>query len=167
MVVAALHSKQGNLSTVSIIELLVASCSLYTASNELPLATNNCTCNFIYQCTVTGRGGTVWQGSVFHCDDSDGSLTLLHSQFASEIERECNGGDVVARAISVNGSNYTSQLSLTVTPEMNKKTVECAYDNGSSVSVVNTTTVVFATGTSLYTHCQCHDNVVHTSLHVI
>ena len=35
---------------------------------------------------------------------------------------------------------------------MNNKTIECAYDNGTTVSVVDTATV-FATGTQSYTLC--------------
>ena len=82
-----------------------------------------------------------------HCDDSEGSLVLRHSQFASGIyEEECNGGEVVAHAIDVNNSMFTSQLRLTANPdlEMNDKTVECAYDNGTTVSVIDTAMVIFA-----------------------
>ena len=131
---------------------------VYTVSNELLLVTeSNCSCTIVYQCTVTGKGSTVWQGSAFHCDDTEGSLTLRHSQFASGMyEEECNGGEVVARAIGVNESIFTSQFSLTVSPEMNNKTVECAYDNGTTVSVIDTATVtvVFAEGinTTACTH---------------
>ena len=105
------------------------------------------------ECSVTGKGSTVWQGNAFHCDDSEGSLVLRHSQFASGMYEEvCNGGEVVARAIGVNDSMFISQLHLTVSSEMNNKTVECAYDNGTTVSVIDTAMVhmVFATGTQSY-----------------
>ena len=68
-------------------------------------------------------------------------------------ENECNGGDVVAHAIGVIKSSYTSQLHLTVSPEMNNKTVECAYDNGSTVAVIGTNNVIITTGTPLCDFC--------------
>ena len=92
----------------------------------------------------------MWQGSAFHCDHSEGSLTLRHSQFARGMyKEECNEGGVVARAVGVTDSTFTSQLSLLVSPEINNKTVECAYDNGTTPSVIDTTMVhvVFTTGT--------------------
>ena len=42
----------------------------------------------------------------------------------------CNNGTIVARMLSVEGNNYTSQLNVTVTPDTAGKTIECVHDDG-------------------------------------
>ena len=106
---------------------------------------NLCDCNLMYTCTVTGSGTTAWQGSAFSCDNTDdGTLPLRHSQFANgSLVKECNsdGTMIVAREVKVTGDNYTSQLIIPVTPEIDNKTVECALDNGATVRVIGASTV--------------------------
>jgi hypothetical protein len=42
----------------------------------------------------------------------------------------CNNGAIVARSLSVEGNNYTSQLDVIVTPDIVGKSVECLHDSG-------------------------------------
>ena len=77
-----------------------------------------------YECTATGQDGlTIWTGTAFECSFSN-ELVLLHSRFTSA-SGLCNNGDIVARGVSVEDNNYTSQLNVTVTSETAGKTIEC------------------------------------------
>ena len=120
------------------------------------LLTTKCVCPgtlITLQCTVTGSGTTVWQGSAFSCDNTDdGTLPLRHSQFANgTLVKECNsdGTMIMAREVEVTGDNYTSQLIIPVTPEIDNKTVECAHDNGATVRVISASTVDITSGNNI------------------
>ena len=88
--------------------------------NELVLK-SDCVCigfSITYECTVMGRpgGATVWTGTTFECPGNE--ITLLHHRFSSDngpAIGECNDGAIRGRSIRVNGSLYTSQLTITVT----------------------------------------------------
>ena len=102
-----------------------------------------------FQCTVIGKGSTVWQGSAFYCSESGGGLILRHHQFANgTLHKYCDGENVyvVARTIGVTDNSYISELSLIVSLEMTNKTVECVHDNGTHVNIVDTTAVSITTG---------------------
>ena len=98
----------------------------------------------------------MWRGTAFHCSDSDGSLSLRHTQsnFANvtEFYKECidGPGTVVAQGIGTieNSTDiyYISQLNLTLGLDTNNKTVQCAHDNGTQLNIVDTTTVTTTTG---------------------
>ena len=100
-----------------------------------------------YQCSVVGGGTTVWQGTAFQCSGLNSFILLRHSKFnASEkAYGECNNGAIVARAIGVLDNYYTSQLNVTLSPEMNNRTVECVYDNGTE-TIVGSAVLAFTTG---------------------
>ena len=98
-----------------------------------------------YECTVVGGGFTEWQGSALACESR---LSLRHSQFKYGTAREeCNNGAVVVRAIGETDDNFTSQLNLTVSPDMNNKSVECIYNNGTTRTIVGISTLIITTGT--------------------
>ena len=104
-------------------------CIYYTAD------ISGCVCPgdiLTYECTVMGAGTTVWAGNAFNCPSYDNEISLLHSRFMSDnvYYHTCNNGAIVARSLSVDGNNYTSQLNVTVTPETIGKTIECHYDDG-------------------------------------
>ena len=80
-----------------------------------------------YECTVTGEGSTIWTGSAFNCAGNE--IALIHRN-GRETSGVCNNGAIVARSLSVEGNNYTSQLNVTVTPDTAGRTIECASDNG-------------------------------------
>ena len=101
--------------------------------------TSECACSgdiLTYECTVVGEpsGGTIWRGTVFDCPL--GEITLLHNRFANGTFGLCNEGAIVARSLSVEGNNYTSQLNVTVTHDVAGKTIECIRDG---TEIYNTT----------------------------
>ena len=89
-----------------------------------------------YECTSTGGYGglTIWTGTAFECSYWYTYILLFHHRFTSVngTYDSCNNGVIVARSLSVEGNNYTSQLNVTVTPDTAGKTVECLSNNGTS-----------------------------------
>ena len=81
-----------------------------------------------------GAGFTIWTGTAFNCSGGRNEIILCHSRFASAkgINRLCNHGAIVAKVLSVEANNYTSQLNVTVTPDMAGKTITCLYFNGTT-----------------------------------
>ena len=76
-----------------------------------------------------GYGNTVWTGSAIDCPySSSNEIVLLHNYFY-ESYWGCNNGAIVARGLSIEGNNYTSQLNVTVTPATAGKTIGCFHDN--------------------------------------
>jgi hypothetical protein len=109
--------------------------------------TNECACAgdvLTYECTVVGetRGATVWRGTAFNCSSQE--IALLHSRFTDGTFGLCNGDDIVAKSLSVNGNNYTSQLNVTVTPGIAGKIIECAHDD--NTTIIQFSTLAPATG---------------------
>ena len=97
-------------------------------------STIGCVCpgdTLTYECTVTGGVATIWTGTAFECSFFN-EIVLRHSRFpsVSVVSVFCNNGATVARSLSVEGNNYTSQLNVTVTLEKVGKTVECLRNNG-------------------------------------
>ena len=84
----------------------------------------------IYECTVMGGHATIWKGSTFDCPCKD--LVLLHSHFYYYGTRNyyCNNRTIEAKIISPEGNNYTSQLNVTVTPDIAGTIITCAKDAG-------------------------------------
>lgn len=95
---------------------------------------NQCVCpgdSLIYTCRLHGdaNGATVWNGTAFNgCLHNE--ITLLHSFFTPQqgVLGTCNNGAIVARSLGLEGSNYTSQLNVTITSNLAGKTITCAYD---------------------------------------
>ena len=96
---------------------------------------SECTClgyTITFQCTVlSGFGGaTVWKGSAFDCARSDNEVVLLHSRIESNehTRRTCNNGSIIGETIQVVGNCYTSQLHVTVSPDLIGEGIECISD---------------------------------------
>ena len=95
----------------------------------------------------------MWQGTAFHCSNSDGTLIVQHIQstFVNDTT-ECayGSGTVVVQGVGIieNSTDvyYVSQLKLTVEPDTDNKTVQCAHDNGTQVNIFGTTTITTTTG---------------------
>ena len=92
----------------------------------------DCTCDGhsqIYECTVSGGGLTIWQGSAFDCEQNHNRVLLRHSAYATKkAVGDCNGGAIMASSIGIsNNDYYTSILNITVGQEMNNETVECVH----------------------------------------
>jgi hypothetical protein len=86
-----------------------------------------------YECIATGGsniGATIWTGTAFNCPSNENEIILLHV-FINHIYT-CNNGTIVARMLSAEGSNYTSQLNVTVLPETAGKIIECVHYDGST-----------------------------------
>lgn len=109
-----------------------------------------------------GVGSTVWTGSAFNnlwCTE----IVLLHSRFLNEVTNYiCKNGAtyIVAKSLSVEGNNYTSQLSVTATPETAGKTIMCYSDNGSDVTLIS----YFVIPTIGLSYCVFHTRVRVASL---
>ena len=84
-----------------------------------------------YECTVMGAGATVWTGIAFNCPWFRNEIVLLHNHFisANRISIICNNGAIVVGGLSIEGNNYTSQLNVTVTPDIAGKMITCLHDN--------------------------------------
>ena len=91
----------------------------------------DCTCDGhsqIYECTVSGGGFTIWQGSAFDCEQNHNMVRLRHTAYATEAVGDCNDRAIMASSIGVsNNDYYTSMLNITVGQEMNNETVDCVH----------------------------------------
>ena len=102
---------------------------------------NDCICPgdiVTYECTVVGNYGgfTVWMGDFFHCSSGKRVIELLHRPLVeggTSNERTCNNGAVVGRIIRVENGTFTSQLNVSLTPDIVGKSIECANDNGTRI----------------------------------
>ena len=104
----------------------------------------------IYECTVTGELFTVWIGSAFDCPNSNNEIVLRPTHFLHNgTSVSCNNGTIVARSLSVEGNNYTSQLNVTVTPGIAGKTIKCESDDGRHAKSLSSWTIPTVTGSSL------------------
>ena len=90
------------------------------------------------------RGYIIWIGSAFNCPSSNNYIIL--SLYDTGTSGTCNNGAIVARILSVEGNNYTSQLSITVTPDTAGKTIECVHDNWTHAILTYTSIVPTITG---------------------
>ena len=139
-------------TVVEVISIL----SLYHAisfSSANLLRCGNCLCPegiLVFSCRVNGGGATVWKGSIFNCPGNQNEITLHHSVFdnrISEATGSCNDGNIVAYNINVTNNIYSSQLNVTVSPEMHNGTIECIHDTLNATSVlVGAYTLILATG---------------------
>ena len=82
-----------------------------------------------YQCTfndTSPTGSTTWLGSALNCTSQ---INLPHPEPDSSVFAICNE---LIRAWSVlnSGSEYTSSLRLTATPELNGRMINCTISNG-------------------------------------
>ena len=75
---------------------------------------------------------TTWTGTAFNC--LAGEIVLIHSRHLIAAG-ECNDGAIVAMGISVEGNRYTSQLNVTVTPDIVGKTIVYEHDNLSNITI--------------------------------
>ena len=97
-----------------------------------------------YECVVTGGIATVWKGSAFDCPQKRNEITIPHAGFSQFVGLSCNGttGAIVANAINITGSCYTSQLIVYVSARFNETTIVCAHDTGSEIQVGSDTLLI-------------------------
>ena len=88
----------------------------------------------IYECAVKdniGHGSTVWQGSAFTC--SSGQVLLDHSDYSQPGGVNGTCGDLFAESVAVNGSEYTSRLTVMITWELDGETINCILDRNNDI----------------------------------
>ena len=103
-----------------------------------------------YECRNIGGGFTIWSGSAFQCVNTNQNLiSLRHSQFSSldKPQGVCNDGAIIARAIGVDGNNYTSQLNVSVSEKMNNTTVQCSHDYNLTLRIIFSAVIFVAEST--------------------
>ena len=98
------------------------------------VSSKTCICSgyeAVFECTVNAGVTTVWRGSALE-NCSDGTVILRHNQFdeGHTINETCGtSGQVVGRAISAENGSYTSQLIISITPQIIGSLIECAADD--------------------------------------
>ena len=84
-----------------------------------------------YDCTVMdslGVGSTVWRGSAFSCSGSPpNALNLIHSGYVNGTSDIC--GDLSAMSFGIDGSNYTSRLTVTANTGLDGTMIICTISN--------------------------------------
>ena len=96
------------------------------------------------ECTTVGFGSTVWNGTGFNCPPSN-AIVLRHSQFENGTIGSCNSRTIFGYSIDQVGVQYTSRLNVTITRDLDNKTIVCKYNNLTDISVVGMITVDTAT----------------------
>ncbi len=89
-----------------------------------------------YICTVVGGGGTVWSGTAFDCSGSNNLIALLHTLYSggTGVAGTCTNMSIRGNSILVNNGTggaepcYTSELSVTISANMDGQTVVCSRD---------------------------------------
>ena len=97
----------------------------------------------IFTCTVndeTSTGGTVWSGTALNCPNNNplfnNRIYLPHYDFNLQAYGTCNGVRILSESVGVNGSLYSSNLTITaITPDMNGQTIVCSLSGISIVGI--------------------------------
>ena len=97
----------------------------------------------------TPGGASVWNGTAFDCVSNE--ITLLHSRFINGTFGVCNNGAIMARSLFVEGNNYTSQLTVTITSDIAGKDIVCANDTSDSNIISQFSTVIPTYQTGIFT----------------
>ena len=67
---------------------------------------------------------TRWQGSAFSCSDSPPNvISLIHPDYVSGTMNTC--GDSSAMSVGVDGTNYTSRLTVTANTGLDGTMINC------------------------------------------
>lgn len=119
-----------------------------TSNNAFLLS--GCTCvgyPLLFECTAVGPGATIWKGGAFNCLQSANEIRLLHSQFLQGTVNSCNNGQIVGLTAGVPETlHFHSHLTVDVSSEMNGTTVECEYDDGSTIHPLQNMEIITTTG---------------------
>ena len=98
------------------------------------VSSSGCGClgeTLIYKCTLIGDplGATLWTGTALNNCPSD-EIVPLHRRFTEPggTTRSCSNGATAAQSLYAQKSLYTSQLNVTITPNIAGKTIMCVYD---------------------------------------
>ena len=100
------------LSVICLLILLVYQKNCVQAFSKITLCAQEGT-TLNYECTVSdtlGIGSTIWQGDRFNCTEVNNQIALSHNHYRSGQSGVC--GDFSAASVGVNGSEYTSRLTI-------------------------------------------------------
>ena len=120
----------------------------FADKNELAVLGNTgCACPggmLTFNCTAVGLGSTLWIGTAFDCTDRGNEILLRHRRFTTGgVNGTCNNGAIVGRSLEVVDNCYTSQLNVTVSSNLNNKTIVCVYNgNAGSITIGSPTLTV-------------------------
>lgn len=102
-------------------------------------SSSDCICpnnTLIFECTVMTGVETVWRGSAFNCITNDTNEMILLDSDNSRLEESvsiCNNGAIFGQVVEFENSNYTSQLSVTISSDMFNKSIECSTQNNTTI----------------------------------
>lgn len=118
----------------------------------VPPVNADCACSserLTFNCTTVGLGSTVWRVAAFDCTQNE--IILRHSEFdqVGGTTGECNGGAISGISIGVEGNCYSSQLDLSVTPELHNKSVTCLLMSSGVTTPVGSVSIIVASGKSM------------------
>jgi hypothetical protein len=121
------------------------------------VALSDCACpghSQMFECRVVGEGATIWKGTAFECASTDNEIVLLHARSSSSSPLQCNDGAIQGRItdISTVNNTYTSQLSVSVSNELEGRSISCMHDSSSdgSINVIGSTLLMITTGIDNY-----------------
>ena len=103
-----------------------------------------------YVCAAHGPGSTLWKGTAFRCSSSQNEIILQHSDYTSAggTTRYCNDRAIAARSLRIeNDACYISQLNVTISTDMNDRTIECAQTTRAGLSSIGVHTLNVLAGT--------------------
>ena len=147
-------------TVVKLILVLTLHTTLISANNSLYCNYHgSCLCPediLAFVCRVSAGAATIWRGSFFNCPSTRNEILLRHSQFENGVVGSCNDEEVVAYSTEVTHNRYSSQLNVTISPEMHNGTVECdsvQHEPDIHVIAVGACTLILATGKHTY---YCH-----------
>ena len=84
-----------------------------------------------YECTVMDSAGiasTLWRAGAFSCSGSPpNAINLQHAGYVNGTNATC--GDLSAMSVGVDGSNYTSRLTVTANTGLDGTMIDCTISN--------------------------------------
>ena len=117
--------------------------------------TSNCICPGLsvvsFQCSITGLGTTIWQGSAI--ESCGREIILTHQHFFGGAEGshgECLDQTIVAYGLEPIHNTYISQLDVWISNALVNKTIECIYDDGTTEMTIGRAVLFINTGENLY-----------------
>lgn len=107
--------------------------------------------NITYECTVPGGLLTVWKGTALgHC-----VIRLHHPRFGTKDAFDScqNGpGTIVGQGVKREKDNYTSLLTIFITPDLNGKIIECHLINGGDDDILINSTMLHLYFSGMYSN---------------
>ena len=105
---------------------------------------------------------TIWKGSDFTCPDQENEINLLHTGYTEGTASASCGltGGAHVEGIglqNVTDNQFTSQLTVPVSADLNGLSVECAHDDLQMTTTVDKATITVVTG--IYSFILCHRTI--------